>query len=119
MTKRFPVPASGTEASSTSDVAAVLDEDRGRVGARPALAASDDVRMHAGMPSLRLPFPLLGVQIEKTRHGDLRKQLGRRELLRRQIQLHPGLALGDAHRIVDDGGRVDLYGHRVGVGRLQ
>src|ERR1700674_3326687 len=106
MTERFPVAACGAEAAPASDVASMLDAHRSRLRARPSMAtpADDDVRMRVGVLPLPLAFPLLGVEIEKTGDGDLRKQLRRRQFFGRQVQLRRGLALGDPQGVVDDSG---------------
>jgi len=85
----------------------------------PALAPADQTEMQAAMAEPDLAFPLLPMQVEKGGGHDLRVELGRRERLGREPDLRGAVALGYAQGVVDDRRRVDLHGHRIGIGGVQ
>src|SRR3989442_10023560 len=102
MSEGLPVTARGTEATSATVIGSVFDLDWLPGRPDPARAPADQTEMQAAMAEPDLAFPLLPMQGEKGGGHDLRVEICRRQVLRRQSDLRGAAAFGHPPGGVDD-----------------
>src|SRR5712692_8145715 len=120
VSERFPATACATEPPRSPYAAAFLATYDRQPRVSPGLGPRpEQVEVRPRMALANLVFPLLAVQIDRTRRGHLRVELGRRNLLGVDPPDGGRFALCQAQRVVHDRGRVDLHRDRVGIGRVE